>query len=175
MSSSTTTSTTITEQNKKKRVIVTGAAGFIGFHLAKHLKTRGDEVIGYDNFNSYYDVRLKRARQAELAKLGVTIVEADIADRAKLFAVCEEFKPTNFVHLAAQAGVRYSLENPDAYIESNVSGFLNVLEYCRSRKGEVPLTYASSSSVYGLNTKMPFSVDDRTDHQVVFERNSFCF
>jgi UDP-glucuronate 4-epimerase len=87
-------------------------------------------------------------------------------DKTKLFAACEEFNPTNFLHLAAQAGVRYSLENPSAYIDSNITGFLNVLEYCRHRKGAVPLTYASSSSVYGLNTKMPFSIDDRTDQQV---------
>jgi UDP-glucuronate 4-epimerase len=147
-----------------KRIAITGAAGFIGFHLSSHLKKLGHEVIGYDNFNSYYDPQLKRAREANLNKIGVEVIDGDICDIERLSSTLEKFSPTHLVHLAAQAGVRYSLENPAAYIQSNITGFLNILEFCRHHP-EIPLTYASSSSVYGLNTKIPFSIDDPTDHQ----------
>lgn len=147
-----------------KHVLITGAAGFIGFHLAKYLKDRGDRVIGLDNFNSYYSVSLKRARAQELKKDGVTIHESDLSDIKNLKKLVKENGITHFIHLAAQAGVRYSLENPQAYIKSNIEGFLNVLETCRETEG-LKLVYASSSSVYGLNAKIPFSIEDRTDQQ----------
>lgn len=147
-----------------KHVLVTGAAGFIGFHLASHLKSRGEKIIGLDNFNNYYDPLLKRQRANELAKLDIPIIEGDICDQAQLQKMIDEHQITHLVHLAAQAGVRYSLINPQAYIKSNVEGFVNVLETCR-KNSTVKLTYASSSSVYGLNTKVPFSIEDRTDHQ----------
>lgn len=149
---------------KRKRVFITGAAGFIGFHMARHLHARGDHVIGLDNFNPYYEPALKRARASQLAQLGISVLEQDIQDYEALSLAIEESAPTHFLHLAAQAGVRYSLQNPRAYLRSNVDGFLNVLEICRARP-HIPLIYASSSSVYGLNQKIPFSVDDRTDHQ----------
>ena len=148
---------------EKKRVLVTGAAGFIGYHTAVALQRRGDEVIGYDNFNDYYDPELKRARAAELAKNSVDVLRGDLCDTDLKDLVSTE-KITHIIHLAAQAGVRYSLENPNAYVHSNLQGFLNVLEICRSYP-EIRLTYASSSSVYGLNTKIPFSVEDRCDTQ----------
>jgi UDP-glucuronate 4-epimerase len=147
-----------------KRILVTGAAGFIGFHLAKHLETRGDAIIGLDNFNDYYSPELKRRRAEELAKQGVTVVEGDICQPSLLQELVEKNEIGHIVHLAAQAGVRYSLINPQAYIKANVDGFLNVLEACR-RTPSMALTYASSSSVYGLNVKTPFSVEDRTDNQ----------
>lgn len=147
-----------------KHVLITGAAGFIGFHLAKYLKNRGDQVVGLDNFNSYYSVNLKRARAQELKKCAVTVHEGDLTDIKNLQKMVNEYGITHFIHLAAQAGVRYSLENPQAYIKSNIEGFLNVLETCRQTEG-LKLVYASSSSVYGLNTKTPFSIEDRTDHQ----------
>jgi len=142
-----------------KRVFVTGAAGFIGSHLCKRLKARGDAVLGYDNFNDYYDPSLKRLRVS-----GLDVVEGDICDAAALEAAALGFGPTHIVNLAAQAGVRYSLERPQAYVASNVEGFVNVLELCR-KLGGVKLTYASSSSVYGLNEKVPFSPEERTDRQ----------
>ncbi len=148
----------------QKRVAVTGAAGFIGFHLCRALASRGDEVIGFDNFNDYYDPQLKRDRAAELENCGVTVVEGDICDRQALFSWLGDFAATHLVHLAAQAGVRYSLDHPDAYIQTNIVGFLNILEFCRAHP-EVPLTYASSSSVYGLNENIPFGIDDKTDRQ----------
>lgn len=147
-----------------KDVLVTGAAGFIGFHLAKHLKSRGDRVIGLDNFNDYYDPLLKRNRAQELAQYDVSILEGDICDAELLKNIVENYQITHFIHLAAQAGVRYSLINPQAYIKANVEGFVNVLETCRQFSG-LKLIYASSSSVYGLNTKTPFSIEDRTDQQ----------
>lgn len=146
------------------RVLVTGAAGFIGYHTAEHLARRGDEVIGLDNLNSYYDVRLKEARLARLEPFSnFKFIKLDLADRngvANLFAA---EKPERVVHLAAQAGVRYSIENPLAYIDSNITGFANILEGCRAAN-VTHLVYASSSSVYGGNLSMPFSVDDVVDH-----------
>jgi len=148
------------------RVLVTGAAGFIGSHLSERLLARGDEVLGYDNLNAYYDPTLKEARLAKLTpKDGFSFVRASLEDRAALEAAFDDFKPQRVVNLAAQAGVRYSLENPHAYIDSNIVGFLNILEACRHR-GIEHLVYASSSSVYGANRKLPFAVEDSVDHPV---------
>ena len=148
------------------RVMVTGAAGFIGSHLSQRLLARGDEVLGYDNLNAYYDPRLKEARLAKLLpQAGFSFVRASLEDRAALDAAFDDFKPQRVVNLAAQAGVRYSLENPQAYIDSNIVGFLNILEACRYR-GIEHLVYASSSSVYGANKKLPFAVEDSVDHPV---------
>mgnify|MGYP003451492169 FL=1 len=148
------------------RVMVTGAAGFIGSHLSERLLARGDEVLGYDNLNAYYDPRLKEARLAKLLpQPGFRFVRASLEDRAALDAAFDDFKPQRVVNLAAQAGVRYSLENPQAYIDSNIVGFLNILEACRYR-GIEHLVYASSSSVYGANKKLPFAVEDSVDHPV---------
>ena len=148
------------------RVLVTGAAGFIGSHLSERLLARGDEVLGYDNLNAYYDPTLKEARLARLTpKDGFSFVRASLEDRAALEAAFDDFKPQRVVNLAAQAGVRYSLENPHAYIDSNIVGFLNILEACRHR-GIEHLVYASSSSVYGANRKLPFAVEDSVDHPV---------
>lgn len=146
------------------KVIVTGAAGFIGFHLARRLLSEGASVVGVDNFNDYYDPSLKEARAKLLASEGdFEMVRLDVADGTALGHLVAEYGPDRVVHLAAQAGVRYSLENPDAYVQSNLVGFANVLEACRHAK--VPhLVYASSSSVYGGNRDMPFSVEDRVDH-----------
>lgn len=146
------------------RVLVTGAAGFIGSHVALQLLGRGDEVVGLDNLNDYYSVRLKRDRLARLTPLaGFEFVQLDVADRG---GMAELFRGRPFdgvIHLAAQAGVRYSLTNPHAYVDSNLVGFTNILEGCRHAQVE-HLVYASSSSVYGANTKMPFSVHDNVDH-----------
>ena len=148
------------------RVLVTGAAGFIGSHLSQRLLARGDEVLGYDNLNPYYDPRLKQARLDKLLPLdGFSFLQASLEDRPALEAAFDQFKPPRVVNLAAQAGVRYSLENPHAYVESNIVGFLNILEACRHR-GIEHLVYASSSSVYGANKKLPFSVEDSVDHPV---------
>lgn len=144
-----------------KKIFITGCAGFIGFHLAKWLQEQGHSVLGYDNFNDYYDPQLKRAREKELEKWGVAVIQGDIGDRELLLEKVKEHKTTHLVHLAAQAGVRYSVTNPDAYVESNLAGFLNILEVCRALA--LPLVYASSSSVYGLNEKAPFAVTDMTD------------
>jgi UDP-glucuronate 4-epimerase len=143
---------------------VTGAAGFIGFHVAKRLLARGDEIVGLDSVNDYYDVNLKEARLALLAnEPGFTFIRANLADSAAMTAAFAEFRPQGVINLAAQAGVRYSLTNPHAYAEANLVGFLNVLEGCRAANvGH--LVYASSSSVYGGNTKLPFAVDDLVDH-----------
>lgn len=146
------------------RFLVTGAAGFIGFHTAKALLDRGDEVIGLDNLNPYYDVGLKRARLAQLeGRNGFTFHKLDLADRAGMEKLFSETRPQRVIHLAAQAGVRYSLEAPHAYVDSNVVGMLNVLEGCRHNAVE-HLVYASTSSVYGANTSLPFSVHDNVDH-----------
>ena len=148
------------------RVLVTGAAGFIGSHLSHRLLERGDEVLGYDNLNDYYDPALKDARLAQLLpKIGFRFVRGALEDRAALEAAFDEFNPQRVVNLAAQAGVRYSLENPHAYIDSNIVGFTNILEACRHR-GVEHLVYASSSSVYGANRKLPFAVEDSVDHPV---------
>ena len=148
------------------RILVTGAAGFIGFHLSRVLLERGFEVVGFDNLNPYYDVTLKEARLARLQPLaGFRFVRGDLADRAAVEALFAGPRFDRVVNLAAQAGVRYSLTNPHAYIESNLAGFTNILEGCR--RTEVPhLVYASSSSVYGANTTMPFSVHHNVDHPV---------
>jgi UDP-glucuronate 4-epimerase len=148
----------------RMRILITGAAGFIGAALAHQLLDRGDEVLGYDNLNDYYDVRLKQARLDRLLlRDGFRFVKASLEDRDALETAFDDFAPERVVNLAAQAGVRYSLENPRAYIDANIVGFLNVLEACRSRAiGH--LVYASSSSVYGGNRKLPFSVDDSVDH-----------
>lgn len=148
------------------RVLVTGAAGFIGSALSKRLLARGDEVRGYDNVNNYYDPTLKEARLERLTpEGGFKLVRASLEDRDALNAAFADFRPERVVNLAAQAGVRYSLENPHAYIDSNIVGFTNILEACRH--GDVEhLVYASSSSVYGANRKLPFSVQDPVDHPV---------
>lgn len=146
------------------KILVTGTAGFIGSHLAHRLLDRGDEVIGVDNVNDYYDVSLKEARLARLTgKAGFTEVRQDVADRSAMDSLFAKHKPERVVHLAAQAGVRYSLENPHAYVDANLVGFMNILEGCRHHRVE-HLVYASSSSVYGANETMPFSVHDNVDH-----------
>ncbi len=147
-------------------IMVTGAAGFIGFHLSKRLLARGDEVIGVDSVNDYYDVRLKEARLEQLTESpNFVLHRMNLAERERVAELFAYSRPERVIHLAAQAGVRYSLQNPYAYIESNLSGFINVLEGCRHNAVQ-HLTYASSSSVYGANTKMPFSVHDNVDHPV---------
>lgn len=150
-----------------KVILVTGAAGFIGYHLAERLHARGDTVIGLDNFNDYYTPELKAARAQRLEANGVKVIKGDITQADILPELVSKHKITHIVHLAAQAGVRYSIVNPQAYVNANITGFLNVLETCRKHP-YIPLTYASSSSVYGTNTKIPFSVDDPTDHQASF-------
>ncbi len=148
------------------RILVTGTAGFIGSTLAIRLLERGDEVIGVDNVNDYYDPSLKEARLERLKVYkGFTEVRISLEDRAAIEKVFQDYKPQRVVNLAAQAGVRYSLENPLAYIDANIIGFTNILEGCRHHKVE-HLVYASSSSVYGANESMPFSVHDNVDHPV---------
>ena len=146
------------------KVLVTGAAGFIGFHTAKLLLERGDKVVGLDNLNDYYDVNLKEARLSQLNDYqNFSFERIDLADRAGVERVFQEHGLQRVIHLAAQAGVRYSIENPHAYIDSNVVGTLHILEGCRHFNVE-HLVYASTSSVYGANTSMPFSVRDNVDH-----------
>ncbi len=146
------------------KILVTGAAGFIGFHTSKQLLERGDTVVGLDNFNDYYDVNLKNARAAILDDYDkFSMVRLDLADREGMEQLFAAEKFEKVVHLAAQAGVRYSIENPHSYIESNIVGTLNVLEGCRHNKVQ-HLVYASSSSVYGANTAMPFSIHQNVDH-----------
>ena len=148
------------------KVLITGSAGFIGSALSLQLLERGDEVIGIDNLNDYYDVSLKEARlQRTLAYDGYTDVRIDLEDREGVSEVFRKHQPHRVVNLAAQAGVRYSLENPHAYVDTNLVGFTNILEGCRHNEIE-HLVYASSSSVYGANTSMPFSVHDNVDHPV---------
>lgn len=148
-------------------ILVTGAAGFIGSHVCHRLLDRGEEVVGVDNLNDYYSPALKHARLARLAgRAGFVFHKVDIAEEGALAAAAGSRKIDRVVHLAAQAGVRYSLENPRAYVRSNVSGHLEVLEFCRALPSLEHLVYASSSSVYGGNTKVPFSEDDRVDHPV---------
>ena len=148
------------------RVLVTGSAGFIGYHLSKRLLENGDTVIGFDNINDYYDVNLKQARLDRLKKFDrFSFTKADLVDRKALESLFRENGFDRVVHLAAQAGVRYSIQNPYAYMDSNLNGFINILECCRHAK--IPhLVYASSSSVYGANTRMPFSVHQNVDHPV---------
>lgn len=146
------------------RFLVTGAAGFIGNHTCLQLLGRGDEVVGLDNLNDYYDVQLKRDRLARIqSHANFRFVELDVADRAEIPALFEREAFDIVIHLAAQAGVRYSLENPHSYVDSNLVGFMNILEGCRHTKVK-HLAYASSSSVYGANTEMPFSVHHNVDH-----------
>jgi UDP-glucuronate 4-epimerase len=149
-----------------KKILVTGAAGFIGFHLSKKLCEVGWNVVGLDNMNNYYDVKLKQDRLDQLLKFtNFNFTRIDLAERELMKKLFEEEKFDYVVNLAAQAGVRYSLKNPYSYIDSNLSGFLNILEGCRYNPVK-HLIYASSSSVYGANTKMPFSVHDNVDHPV---------
>jgi UDP-glucuronate 4-epimerase len=148
------------------RILVTGTAGFIGAALAQRLLARGDEVLGIDNHNDYYDPALKEARLAQFAHHpAYTHLRADLADAEAVDRAFAEFQPQRVANLAAQAGVRYSLKNPRAYVRSNLDGFLNILEGCRHGNVE-HLVYASSSSVYGANRKMPFAVEDAVDHPV---------
>jgi len=148
------------------KILVTGAAGFIGFHLSRVLLERGDDVVGLDNLNDYYSVDLKKSRLQQLqSHERFEFVEMDLADRSGVETLFREQQFQRVCNLAAQAGVRYSLKNPHAYVESNLVGFINILEGCR-HTGVEHLAYASSSSVYGANTKMPFSVSDNVDHPV---------
>lgn len=157
-----------------KTVFITGASGFIGANLAKRILTEETDtkVVGIDNMNDYYDVRIKQARLAELEKYeNYTFIKGSIADKALIESIFEEYNPDIVVNLGAQAGVRYSITNPDAYIESNMIGFYNILEACRhsydnGKKGVEHLVYASSSSVYGSNKKVPYSTDDKVDNPV---------
>ena len=150
----------------KSKILVTGAAGFIGFSLAKRLIERGDEVVGIDNLNDYYDVNLKKARLAQLeGRQGFRFVKMSLEDREGILSLFKEERFDKAINLAAQAGVRYSLINPYSYIDSNIVGFVNLLEGCR-HNGVKHFVFASSSSVYGANTKMPFSVHDNVDHPV---------
>ncbi|MDN7226427.1 GDP-mannose 4,6-dehydratase [Planococcus sp. N064] len=149
-----------------KTYLVTGAAGFIGFYLSKKLAEQGCQVIGIDNLNDYYDVRLKHKRLERLSAFkNFTFVEGDISDKETVLSLFEEYRPNIAVNLAAQAGVRYSIENPDVYIQSNIVGFHNILEACRNYPVD-HLVYASSSSVYGANKKVPFEESDSVDHPV---------
>lgn len=146
------------------RVMVTGAAGFIGYHVSRRLLERGDEVIGVDNLSDYYDVSLKQDRLAQIKDLpDFTFHKQDLSEREPVAKLFSEVNPQRVIHLAAQAGVRYSLENPHAYVDSNLVGFMNILEGCRHNDIE-HLVFASSSSVYGANTRTPFSVHDNVDH-----------
>ena len=155
------------------KVLVTGAAGFIGFHVVLKLLNRGDQVVGLDSLNDYYDVSIKQGRLSLLIKASEELdsqfefVKANIADKKALDTCFSSFLPDRVIHLAAQAGVRYSIKNPHAYVESNLVGFTNVLEVCRH--GAVShLTYASTSSIYGANTKLPFNENDSADHPLSF-------
>ena len=146
------------------KILVTGAAGFIGYNLCKSLVKDEFQVLGIDNLNSYYDPALKLARLTQIeSNNNFTFEKADIADRKALAKLFQTFRPQKVINLAAQAGVRYSIQNPYAYLDSNLTGFLNILELCRHNDVE-GLVYASSSSVYGANKKIPFSTDDQTDH-----------
>ena len=144
------------------KILVTGCAGFIGYHLTEQLIARGDEVIGIDNLNDYYDVTLKQARLARIRDK-ITFHQMNLEDRQGIEEIFARYSPEKVVNLAAQAGVRYSIDNPRAYIDSNIVGFANILEGCRHHQVQ-HLVYASSSSVYGANKKLPFSVHDNVDH-----------
>ena len=148
------------------KILVTGAAGFIGYHLCKSMIDDGFEVLGIDNLNDYYDPKLKDSRLNQLGKYdNFKFEKLDISKSDPLIKVFKLFKPSKVVNLAAQAGVRYSIQNPYAYLDSNLSGFVNILEICRHEKID-GLIYASSSSVYGSNKKIPFSTEDKTDHPI---------
>ncbi len=150
----------------KKKYLVTGAAGFIGFHLCKYLLSLGSEIIGIDNLNDYYDVNLKNDRLNILINMGgFTFYKCDISNKYELENIFLKHKPKIVINLAAQAGVRYSIDNPDAYIQSNLIGFYNILESCRNHNIE-HLIFASSSSVYGNNSKVPFSTTDNVDKPI---------
>lgn len=154
------------EFDRTKVYFITGGAGFIGFHLSKRLLEQGACVIGFDNMNDYYEVSLKEARLKILEQFpAYTFVKGDLADKEAVFSVFEAYKPQIVVNLGAQAGVRYSIDNPDAYVSSNLVGFFNILEGCR-RFGTEHLVFASSSSVYGGNEKVPFSTEDKVDGPV---------
>lgn len=144
-------------------VVVTGAAGFVGSHVSLALKKRGDGVVGLDNFNSYYDPSLKKARKSLLSNHGIFIVDGDINDVRLLDKLFDVVVFTHVMHLAAQAGVRYAMENPNSYVHSNIAGLVTLLEACKSANPQPAVVWASSSSVYGLNEKVPFSESDRTD------------
>lgn len=148
----------------QKKILLTGAAGFIGYHLADHLASQGQTLYALDNFNDYYDPSLKYQRSALLEKKGIKIHSLDINDTDSIKKHFNLKEVSHIVHLAAQAGVRYSTENPHAYLKANIDGFLNILEICRTHP-HIHLTYASSSSVYGRNPTTPYRVEDRTDHQ----------
>lgn len=154
------------ELDCSKKILVTGGAGFIGYHLSRRLLETGCTVIGLDNLNDYYEVQLKESRLSELQNYEeYAFIKADLADRKELQEIFNEYKPSIVVNLGAQAGVRYSIDNPDAYMQSNMIGFFNVLECCRHYPVE-HLVFASSSSVYGMNKKIPYSVEDRVDNPV---------
>jgi UDP-glucuronate 4-epimerase len=147
---------------ERERVFVTGIAGFIGFHVARRLVAMGKEVIGIDNFNNYYSPDLKEERAKLLRKEGVEVIKADICEKEALEKIIDAASPSRIIHLAAWAGVRASVANPEIYVKANIEGFLNLLEVAKKRP-KIPLIYASSSSVYGKNEKVPFSVRDATD------------
>jgi UDP-glucuronate 4-epimerase len=156
----------MTASSKEKTVIVTGSAGFIGFHTAMRLLREGYAVVGIDNVNAYYSQKLKRDRLAQLAGMpGWTFHETDLTDRQRMAEIVRVTDPHCVVHLAAQAGVRWSIENPWAYLDANITSFLSILEACR-HQGRGHLVYASSSSVYGANTRLPFAVGDTVDHPI---------
>jgi|TARA_R100000501_G_scaffold18424_1_gene38719 UDP-glucuronate 4-epimerase len=148
--------------------LVTGAAGFIGYHLSERLLARGETVLGIDNVNDYYSTKLKRDRLEDLQRRhnNFTLIEVDFADQAALVDALAQYSPKRVAHLGAQAGVRYSITNPHAYIQSNLVGHINLLEYCRHSDSVEHLVYASSSSVYGSNKTLPFSVEDRVDKPI---------
>lgn len=154
--------------NSKEKIMISGGAGFIGFHLGKKLLERGYPVIAFDNMNPYYDVQLKEARLKLLkSHLNFTFVQAELADPFQMDRMFKKYSPDVFIHLAAQAGVRYSIENPQAYIDSNLLGFFNILECCRHYPLR-HLLFASSSSVYGANKKVPYCTTDSVDHPISF-------
>jgi UDP-glucuronate 4-epimerase len=144
-------------------VLVTGAAGFVGSHVSLALKKRGDGLVGVDNFNDYYEVSLKRARQDMLAKHGIFVIDEDINNAALWTTLFDLVQFTHIMHLAAQAGVRYAMQNPGSYVNSNIAGLVTLFEACKSANPQPSIVWASSSSVYGLNSKVPFSESDRTD------------
>ncbi len=148
-----------------QKILVTGAAGFIGYHLCKYLLKKNKILYGIDNLNTYYDIKLKKSRLDNLKKRNLEFQKIDLGDKNSLKEIFKKFKPNIVINLAAQAGVRYSIENPHAYVESNISGFLNILEECKNHNVE-HLIYASSSSVYGMNKRFPFSENQNVSHPV---------